>query len=82
MQRQDDLESMRQQERNRQAALELQAGTASVVAASLAAVRLSLEQTQREIRAAIKAHLKAHPALKAKKQRLLSVPGIGQQTVL
>ena len=61
LQRQDDLESMLQQERNRQAALELQAGTASVVAASLAAVLLSLEQTQREIRAAIQAPLKAIP---------------------
>jgi len=81
LQRQDDLDIMLQQERNRQAALELQTGAARVVAASLAAVLLSLETAQREIQSAIKAHLKAHPALKAKKQRLLSVPGIGQQTV-
>ena len=60
----------------------MQAGAARVVAASLAAVLLSLESAQREIQSAIKAHLKAHPALKAKKQRLLSVPGIGRQTVL
>jgi len=82
LQRQDDLEIILQQERNRQAALALQAGAARVVAASLAAVLLSLETAQREIQSAIKAHLKAHPALKAKKQRLLSVPGIGRQTVL
>src|SRR5260370_29867572 len=73
---------MLQQERNRQAALTLQMGAARVVAASLAAVLLSLETAQCEIQSAIKAHLKAHPALKAKKQRLLSVPGIGRQTVL
>ena len=73
---------MLQQERNRQAALALQAGAARVVAASLAAVLLSLETAQREIQLALKAHLKAHPALKAKQQRLLSVPGIGRQTVL
>ena len=66
LQRQDDLDSMLQQERNRQAALALQAGAARVVAVSLAAVLLSLETAQRDIQSAIKAHLKAHPALKAK----------------
>jgi len=58
------------------------AGAARVVAVSLAAVLLSLETAQREIQLAIKAYLKADPALKAKQQRLLSVPGIGRQTVL
>gem|GEM_PF-3216232 len=58
------------------------AGAARVVAVSLAAVLLSLETAQRESQLAIKAYLKADPALKAKQQRLLSVPGIGRQTVL
>ena len=44
-----------QQERNRQAALALQAGAARVLAASLAAVLLSLETAQREIQSAVKA---------------------------
>jgi transposase len=80
--RQEDLETMLQQERNRQAALGLKSGTASVVARNLAAVLTALEQAQAEIRAAIKAHLKAHPALQAKVRRLRTVPGVGAKTVL
>jgi transposase len=82
LQRQEDLELMLQQERQRQAALGLKTGTAAVVAANLAANLANLETAQREIQGAIEAHLKAHPALKAKVRRLRSVPGIGQKTVL
>jgi transposase len=82
LQRQDDLETMRLQERNRQATLALQPNTAPVVTSSLAAVLTALEQTQAEIAAAIKAHLKAHPALHAKARQLQTVPGVGPKTVL
>ena len=82
LQRQDDLEKMLQQERNRQAALGLKTGTAAVVGRNLAAVLDSLEQAQAEIQAAIKAHMKAHPTLQAKARRLLTVPGVGKKSVL
>ena len=82
LQRQDELETMRQQECNRQAALGLKTGTAPTVAASLAAILSALEQAQTEIAAAIQAHLKAYPAVQAKARRLRTVPGVGDKTVL
>ena len=82
LQRQDDLEVMLQQERNRQAALGLKSGTAPVVARNLAAVLTALQTAQAEIAAAIKAHLKAHPAVAVKARRLRTVPGIGVKSVL
>ena len=82
LQRQDDLETMLQQERNRQAALGLKRDTAPVVTSNLAAVLAALQSAQVEIQAAIKAHLKAHPALQAKVRRLRTVPGVGAKSVL
>jgi transposase len=82
LQRQNDLETMLQQERNRQAALGLKSGTADAVAHNLATVLSSLEQAYCEIQTAIKAHLKAHPALQAKVRRLRTVPGVGVKSVL
>ena len=82
LQRQDDLETMLQQERNRQAALGLKRDTAPVVTSNLAAVLEALHSAQAEIQAAIKAHLKSHPALQAKVRRLRTVPGVGAKSVL
>jgi transposase len=77
LQRQEDVELMLQQERQRQAALALKIGTAPVVAASLASVLTSLETAQRDLQAALRAYLRAHPALTAKVRRQRTVPGIG-----
>lgn len=82
LRRQDDLEKMLREERNRQAAWALKPDQAPAVAASLAAVLTALEQAQLEIQQALKAHLKAQPALQAKARRLQTVPGIGAKTVL
>jgi transposase len=82
LQRQADLETMLQQERNRQAALGLKRDTAPVVTRNLAAVLEALHNALVEIQAAIKAHLRAHPALRAKVRRLRTVPGVGAKSVL
>jgi len=82
LQRQEDLEKMLQQERNRQAALALKAGTAALVARNLATVLASLEQAYAEIQTAIQAHVKAHATLQTKVRRLRTVPGVGAKSVL
>jgi len=82
LQRQADLDTMLNQERNRQAALALKPDTAPIVARNLAGLLRALEQAQDEIAAAIQAHLQAQPALQAQVRRLRTVPGVGAQTVL
>ena len=49
---------------------------------NLLAMLEALPGAQAEIQAAIRAHLKAHPALQAKVRRLRTVPGVGVQSVL
>ncbi len=82
LRRQEDLEKLRQEERNRQAALAAKPGVAAVVHASLAAVLSALDESLRQIQQALKAHVQAHAPLRAKLRLLRSVPGVGEKNSL
>lgn len=82
LRRRDDLELMLRQERNRQLALNSRPGIPVTVQASVAQVIRSLEEAWQSIEHAIKQHMQHHPDLDRAAKLLLSVPGIGQKTVL
>lgn len=85
------VEEMRQMERNRLAALppapapptpEPAAAPApgAAVRASLTAHLAALDEECERLRTAISAHLEQHPGLRAQRELLLSIPGIGELT--
>lgn len=80
--RREDLEHMRQQERNRLAALTGRPGVAQQVPSNVQSMLAALDQAVAEMDQAIADLLDQHPHLRAHKRRLLSVPGIGAKTVL
>jgi transposase len=82
LRRQDDLEHLLHQERNRQRFLNVRPGVAAAVVASLERVLAGLEQELATLKAAIRAHLGAHAELQRDAHRLRSVPGIGERNVL
>ncbi len=82
LRRQDDLEHLLHQERNRQRMLSVRPGAAAAVAASLERVIAKLELELAALKHAIRAHLCAHGALQRDARRLRSVPGIGERNVL
>jgi transposase len=76
LRRQVALDDLRQQESNR-----LQAGeTSARVQASLQTHLDYLKTAQREVTAAIRTHVEAHPELRAQRDLLVSIPGIGLKT--
>jgi len=82
LRRQDDLEHLLHQERNRQRMLGARPGTATAVVASLERVIAELDRELAALKDAIRAHLCAHVELQRDARRLRSVPGIGERNVL
>jgi transposase len=80
--RKADLEQALLAERNRREAAALDDATLAVVRQSFAQVIASLEQALATVEQAITAHLEAQPALAAEVALLLTVPGVGEKTVL
>ena len=72
----DALQGMRTQELNR-----LESGAAVAdVRASIEAVLTNLETQIAHVKQLIRAHLDRHPGLRAQRELLLSIPGIGETT--
>ena len=82
LRRQDDLEHLLHQERNRQRFLSVRPGVAAAVVASVERVIAALEQALAALKHAIRNHLCAHAELQRDARRLRSVPGIGERNVL
>ncbi len=82
LRRQDDLEHLLHQERNRQRMLGVRPGTATAVVASLERVIAELDRELAALKDAIRALLCAHVELQRDARRLRSVPGIGDRNVL
>jgi transposase len=82
LQRQEDLEQMLRQERNRQAALAGRPHVASHVGESLAEVIAALEAALRQVEEQIRAHVKQHASLSEPLRRLRAVPGVGPKSEL
>jgi len=80
--RQEDLEKMRQQERNRLESFQQRPGTCAVVLDDLLQSIQFIEERLQQILLALKAHLQQFPHLKQQRTRLLQVPGIGEKSVL
>ena len=80
--RQADLAPLRQAERNRRAAVTLDADMPAAGVTSLDTSIAALEQALTTLQDAITAHVRAQPELQATVDRLLTVPGIGERTVL
>ena len=82
LERKADLEQTLLAERNRRDAAALDDATPVVVHQSLARVIASLEEVLAAVEQASTAHLAEHPALAAEVALLLTVPGVGDKTVL
>jgi len=82
LRRRDDLELMLRQERNRQSAFDSRPVVSTSVQASVEQVIRALEEALQSIERTIKQHMHSHPDLDRAAKLLLSVPGIGQKTVL
>ncbi len=80
--RQEDLRAMLRQERNRRHALKARGVYQEAVAQSIEGSIARLEQDVSQIERAIRRHLDDHPHLKRRVKQLLTVPGVGRQTVL
>ncbi len=80
--RRADLLHMRQAERNRLQQFAGRPGEAPAVTASVQAVLTALERALAEIEGALAAWRDAHPPLDAQAERLDSLPGVGDKTVL
>lgn len=76
MRRLEDLQGMRQQELNRLQAGQLEAA----VQADLEAHLRYLEERMRQLERAIAEHVEHDPSLKAMKQLLVSITGVGEKT--
>lgn len=74
LRRLQSLQSLRQQEHNRLAVPGLVEAVAHSLRESLAFLSAQIEQLEQQIRD----HIDQHPALKADKELLLSIPGIGE----
>jgi transposase len=75
--RRDAVQDMLSQERNRQQA----GGLVDSVAASLARHVRQLDQELRRLEKAIRDHVDRHPTLRAQRDLLVTIPGIGEATV-
>ncbi len=82
LRRRDDLEQMLRQERNRQSALNSRPAVAASVQASVEQIIGALEEGLQAIEDNLKQHLRSHPDLDRAAKLLLTVPGIGNKTVL
>lgn len=71
------LQALRQQERNRQ---EAEAGGSAWVRADLEAHLKMLDGQIAAAQAAIQAHMEAHASLRAERDQLCSIPGLGETT--
>ncbi len=82
LRRQDDLEQMLRQERNRQQALVQRPGVAGAVPPSVERVIEVLEEELRAIKQALQALQRQHASIREAVQWLRTVPGVGERTVL
>ncbi len=82
VERQDDLNKMLQQERNRQHALQARGVKQGPVTRNVERSIARLQESLAEIEAAIDEHMDQHPDLKQQAKRLRTVPGIGAKNVL
>jgi transposase len=82
LRRREDLEKMRQEERNRQAALVGKPGVAAQVGQTLTALLEALESALAQVEQALQGLLASQPAMQAKVRLLRSVPGLGARNVL
>lgn len=80
--RQEDLEKMLREERNRRHALEYKPHASPQAMASIDRLIGLLEQELAEVEEAIRQHTQQHQELKKNMRLLLNVPGIGPKTVL
>ncbi len=80
--RQDDLEQLLRQERNRRHAVAGRPGQHAAVAGSVDRVIAALEQELAGMQRAIGEHLQQHADLQAAVARLRTVPGVGAKTVV
>jgi transposase len=82
LRRQDDLEQLLRQERNRQHFIGRRPGVAAAAVASLDRVIAELEAARTAIKQAIRDHLRHYPELQRDVRLLRTVPGIGERNVL
>jgi transposase len=82
LERRNDLQGMRRQERNRQDALQAQHQYQGLVAESLERSITRLQEDIAAIDDEIRKHLDQHPDLKQQAKNLDSVPGVGDRSVL
>jgi transposase len=75
--RRDAVQDMLTQERNRQQA----GGVVAPVAASLARHIAALETELADLDTLIRTHVDTHPSLRAQRELLVTIPGIGEATV-
>jgi transposase len=82
LERQNDLEQLLQQERNRLESLQNRPGVSSHVVNNVESMIRSLEEALAEIQQQIHSHLAEYVHLQVDAQRLRQVPGIGVKNVL
>ncbi len=82
LQRQEDIEKLLRQERNRQHALAYHPDASPAAVESVACTIAFLERQKQQIEEAIKALLKANPELHAQAQQLSTVCGVGKKNNL
>jgi transposase len=82
LRRQQDLEKMLRQERNRQHSLARHPHLPEAVRRNLQQVMEALEEALAQLEAEIDAHVQAHADLVTHRRLLLTVAGVGQKTVL
>ena len=82
LQRQEDVQKLWRQERNRQHALSHRPQAAVAAVSSVARTIAFLEDERQQIKDEIDALLKTNPELRAQSRQLLTVSGVGQKTVL
>jgi transposase len=82
LQRQEDVQKMLRQERNRQHALSYRPHAAAKAVGSVERVIAFLEAEEQQIKGEIAVLLKENPELRAQSKQLLTVSGVGKKTVL
>ena len=82
LRRQEDVQKMMREERNRQHALAYHPQAAAAAVASTSRVLAALEAEMQELAEAIQALLNANPQLRTQARRLRTVPGIGAKNNL
>jgi transposase len=82
LQRQDDVQKMLRQERNRQHALTYHPHAANSAMTSVERIITILEEEDKQLADEINTLLEANPELRTQSKQLLTVSGVGKKTVL